>query len=226
MRILLIEDDHAIAANLYDYLEALGYQVEHTADGVTGLHRAVSEEWSAVLLDLSLPGIDGLSLCRRLRLEARRATPVLILSARDTLDDKLAGFERGADDYLVKPFSLKEVGARLAALIKRDRGQVVAAVLRCGDISLDPASLRVERAGQPVRLPRKCLQLLQLLMETPGRVLRRAELETAVWGGALPDSDTLRAHMHTLRRALAADGAPDPIATVHGVGYRLDAPDA
>jgi len=221
MRILIIEDDPAIAANLYDYLESAGYAPEHTADGVTGLHRAVSAQWSAILLDVSLPGMDGYTVCRKLRQEARRDTPVLMLTAKDTLDDKLAGFGHGADDYLVKPFSLKEVGARLTALIKRHQGQVVPDALRCGDITLDPRTLEVERAGRPVRLPRKCLHLLQLLMGASGQVLRRTELETAVWGEPLPDSDTLRSHMHTLRRALTADGEANPIETVHGIGYRI-----
>jgi len=224
MRILIIEDDPAIAANLYDYLEAAGYVPEHTADGVTGLHRAVSAQWSAILLDVSLPGMDGFTVCRKLREEARRDTPVLMLTAKDTLDDKLAGFGHGADDYLVKPFSLKEVGARVAALIKRHQGQVVPGALRCGDITLDPRTLEVERAGRPVRLPRKCLHLLQLLMAAPGQVLRRTELESAVWGEPLPDSDTLRSHMHTLRRALTADGEANPIETVHGIGYRIGSP--
>jgi DNA-binding response OmpR family regulator len=226
MRILIIEDDPAIAANLYDYLSATGYLPEYAADGLTGLHLAVSGQWSAILLDVALPGMDGFTLCRKLREEARLDTPVLMLTAKETLDDKLAGFGHGADDYLVKPFSLKEVGARLAALIKRHRGHVVPGLLRHGDISLDPDTLAVERAGRPIKLPRKCLQLLQLLMAAPGRVLRRAELEAAVWGEPLPDSDTLRSHMHTLRRALAADGERNPIETAHGIGYRLWLDDA
>lgn len=221
MRILIIEDDPAIAGNLYDYLADHGYAPEHVADGVSGLHRAVSEEWSAILLDVSLPGMDGFTLCRKLREEARRDTPVLMLTAKDTLDDKLSGFGHGADDYLVKPYSLKEVAARLAALIKRDRKQVVAELLRCGDISLDPHTLRVERAGRAIKLPRKCLQLLRMLITSPGRVVRRIDCEIAVWGEPLPDSDTLRSHMHTLRRSLSADGEPDPIETVHGIGYRM-----
>lgn len=226
MRILIIEDDPAIAANLYDYLGGIGYSPEHAADGVTGLHHAVSGEWRAILLDVALPGMDGFTLCRKLREEARRDTPILMLTAKDTLDDKLAGFDHGADDYLVKPFSLKEVAARLAALIKRHEGHVVPDILRYGDISLDPRTLDVARAGRAVKLPRKCLHLLQLLMATPGRVLRRAELEIAVWGEPLPDSDTLRSHMHTLRRALTADGESNPIETVHGTGYRMGRGDA
>lgn len=226
MRILIIEDDAAIAANLYDYLAGTGFLPEHAADGVTGLHRAVSETWSAILLDVSLPGMDGFTLCRKLREQARNATPVLMLTAKDTLDDKLTGFGHGADDYLVKPFSLKEVGARLAALIKRDRGLVVPAILRCGDISMDPQTLQVTRGGYAIKLSRKCLQLLQMLMSPPGRVVRRIDCEITVWGEPLPDSDTLRSHMHTLRRALIAQGDPDPIETVHGIGYRLVARDA
>jgi DNA-binding response OmpR family regulator len=226
MRILIIEDDTAIAANLYDYLAGAGYEPEHAADGVTGMHRAVSEEWSAILLDVALPGMDGFTLCRRLREQARRDTPILMLTAKDTLADKLAGFEHGADDYLVKPFSLKEVQARLAALVKRHTGRVVPNVLRHGDISVDPGTLAVERAGRAIRLPRKCLHLLQLLMASPGKVLRRAELEIAVWGELQTDSDTLRAHMHTLRRALTAEGETNPIETVHGIGYRMGKSDA
>jgi len=226
MRILIIEDDPAIAANLYDYLEEAGYTPEHVADGPGGLRRAVSGDWSAILLDVALPGMDGFTLCRKLREEARLDTPVLMLTAKETLDDRLAGFARGADDYLVKPFSLKEVGARLGALIKRHRGRVVPGVLRHGDISLDPDTLQVERAGRPVKLPRKCLQMLHMLMAAPGRVLRRADLEAELWGNALPDSDTLRSHMHILRRALVAPGESDPIETVHGIGYRLAPGDA
>lgn len=221
MRILIIEDDTAIAANLYDHLTASGYETEHAADGVSGLRHAVTEDWSAILLDVALPGMDGFTLCRKLREEARRDTPILMLTAKDTLDNKLAGFDHGADDYLVKPFSLKEVAARLGALIKRRQGQVVPRTLRYGDISLDPQTLDVERAGRAVKLPRKCLHLLQLLMASPERVLRRTELETIVWGEPMPESDTLRSHIHILRRALTADGESNPIETVHGTGYRM-----
>lgn len=226
MRVLIIEDDLDIASNLLDYLASEGYSPEHAADGISGLHRAVSERWSAILLDLSLPGLGGLTLCNKLRQEARLDTPVLMLTARDTLDDKLTGFSQGADDYLVKPFSLKELGARLQALIKRDRGQVVPGVLEWADIRLDPANWTVERGNRSVRLPRKCHQLLHLLMATPDRVLSRNECEMAVWGQPLDGSDTLRSHMHTLRRALTANGEPDPIETVHGIGYRMLRPAA
>jgi DNA-binding response OmpR family regulator len=191
-----------------------------------GLHLAVSQQWDAILLDLSLPGMDGLTICRKLREEARRDMPILMLTARDTLDDKLQGFGQGADDYLIKPFSLKEVGARLGALIKRYRGKVTQANLSCADICFDQTTLAVERAGRPLKLPPKCLHLLRILMQAPNRVFGRIELETEVWGEQLPDSDTLRAHVYTLRRALTANGEDDLIETIHGLGYRLVVDDA
>jgi DNA-binding response OmpR family regulator len=226
MKVLIIEDDTAIATNLYDYLESAGYAVDVASDGVTGLHLAVTQHWDAILLDLSLPGMDGLTISRKLREEARRDTPVLMLTARDTLDDKLQGFGQGADDYLVKPFSLKEVGARLGALIKRYKGQVTQAPLSCADIRFDLTTLAVERAGRPLKLPPKCLHLLRILMQAPNRVFGRTELETEVWGEQLLDSDTLRTHIYTLRRALTANGEDDLIETVHGLGYRLVVGDA
>ena len=221
MKVLIVEDDSAIAANLYDYLEAGGYEVDVAANGNAGLQMALADSWDAILLELSLPGMDGLTLCRRLREEGARDTPVLMLTARDALDDKLAGFVRGADDYLVKPFSLKEVGARLGAIIKRYRGQVATMDLRFADVHLDLSTMTVERAGRPVKLPPKCRDLLRILMQSPDRTFTRAELEAEVWGEELPDSDTLRTHVYTLRRALSRPGETDVIETLHGVGYRL-----
>jgi len=226
MKVLIIEDDAAIASNLYDYLESGGYEVNVASDGLMGQHFALAQHWDAILLDLSLPGVDGLTICRKLRKEARRDTPILMLTAKDTLEDKLQGFAQGADDYLVKPFSLKEVGARLAALIKRYKGQVTQVALSCGDVRFDLATLSVERAGRRVKLPPKCLHLLRALMQSPNRVFARAELETEVWGERLPDSDTLRAHIYTLRHGLTANGEHDLIETVHGLGYRLLVDDA
>jgi DNA-binding response OmpR family regulator len=221
MRILVIEDDRTIAANVYDFLTAKGHEVDAAADGVTGLHLAVSHPFDAIVLDIGLPGLDGLSLCAKLRSEAQIDTPVLLLTARDTLADKLHGFESGADDYLVKPFELKEVQARLLALHKRSSGRVTTKVLSAGDLSLDLRTVEIRFRDTPVKLPPKCIKLLELLMTEPGRVYRRSELECAVWGDSQSTSDTLRSHMHTLRRALLECGGYDPIETVHGLGYRL-----
>jgi DNA-binding response OmpR family regulator len=223
VRVLIIEDDPAIAANLYDYLEAHGHTVDAAADGVTGLHLAVAESFDCILLDLGLPGIDGIALSHKLREEAHVDTPILMLTARDTLEHKLKGFEHGADDYLVKPFALREVEARLLALHKRHTGRRTSRALEVGALLLDPKTLSIRFAGTEVKLPPKCIRLLELLMTEPGRVFNRRELETTVWGDLQETSDTLRSHMHILRRALLAAGGRDPIETVHGMGYRLRA---
>ncbi|HKU70915.1 MAG TPA: response regulator transcription factor, partial [Burkholderiales bacterium] len=206
MRVLIVEDDPAIAANLYDFLESRGHVVDAAADGVTGLHLAVTGGFDAIVLDLGLPGMDGNTLCRKLREDARNDTPVLMLTARDTLEDKLEGFARGADDYLVKPFALREVEARLAALDKRRAGRVTARPLTAGDITLDPRTLLIRVRGNEVKLPPKCMRLLEILMSEPRRVFSRRELETTVWGEEQETSDTLRSHLHVLRRALMQAG--------------------
>ncbi len=221
MRVLIIEDDIDIATNLCDYLGGRGNAVDHAGDGVTGLHLAVRNEYDALLLDVALPGMDGFSLCHKLRTEARRATPVLMLTARDTLVDKLAGFECGADDYLVKPYALQEVEARLLALTRRSHGRVTDQVLHVGDVRYDPSSLAITRGDAEVKLPPKCVRILEAMMMRPGHVFSRSELEVAAWGEPLTGGETLRTHMHLLRRALARPGREDPVETVHGMGYRL-----
>jgi DNA-binding response OmpR family regulator len=223
LRILIIEDDATIAANLYDFLESRGHAVDAAADGVTGLHLAISQTFDAIVLDLGLPGIDGLTLTKKLRGEAHVETPILMLTARDTLDDKLEGFSRGADDYLVKPFSLKEVEARLLSMNRRSSGRIAPRTLEAGALSLDPKTMAVRFAGNDVKLPPKCLRILELLMREPGRVISREEIERLVWGESQETSDTLRSHLHTLRRALTAAGGHDPVETLHGIGYRLRA---
>ncbi len=221
MRVLIIEDDATICANIYDFLSARGHAVDAAGDGLTGLHLAVRDRFDAIVLDIGLPGIDGIRICEKLRSEAHIDTPVLMLTARDTLKDKLEGFDSGADDYLVKPFALKEVEARLLALHKRASRRVTMKALVAGDLSLDPRTLEIRFVKAQVKLTPKCIRLLEVLMAEPGRVFSRAELESAVWGDTLETSDTLRSHMHILRRALAEAGGYDPVETVHGLGYRL-----
>jgi DNA-binding response OmpR family regulator len=221
LQILIIENDATIAANLYDFLEARGHAVDAAADGLTGLHLAVTRPFDAIVLDIGLPGMDGLTLARKLRQDAKVTTPILMLTARDTLDDKLEGFAQGADDYLVKPFSLKEVEARLTALHKRSSGQVTSHLLQAGTLTLDPRTMAVRFGGNEVRLPPKALRILELLMREPGRVISREEIERQVWGEEQETSDALRSHLHMLRRALTAAGGHDPIETLHGIGYRV-----
>lgn len=146
--VLLVEDNRQIAEMVGEFLERRGYSVDYAADGVSGLHLAVSNSYDVVVLDLMLPGMDGLDVCRKLRKDAKKSTPVLMLTARDTLEDKLVGLEAGADDYLVKPFEVRELEARLRALIRRDRRQVSTEVLTVGDMTLDTATLRLTRGGR------------------------------------------------------------------------------
>jgi len=221
VRVLVIEDDIDIAKNICDFLEQRGHSVDYAADGVTGLHRAVTDSFDAVLLDVALPGMSGLDVCRKLRSEARNDTPILMLTARDRLEDKLAGFESGADDYLVKPFALREVEARLRALTLRHSGRVVTRVLVVGGLRFDPQTQTLTRDGEVIKLPPKCVRLIEFMMQHPGRVFSRADLEVAVWGDTLESGETLRAHMYLLRRALAGPEQSGYIETVHGLGYRL-----
>ncbi|MDO8786745.1 MAG: response regulator transcription factor [Sulfuritalea sp.] len=221
MRVLIIEDELDIATNLYDHLEARGHSVDLARDGLSGLHLAVSESFDAIVLDLGLPGMGGLCVCKKLRQEVCSDVPVLVLTARDLLDDKLKAFECGADDYLVKPFALREVEARLDALVRRRCGRVTDRRVVVDDLIYDPATLAVQFEGRAVHLSRKCLRLLETLLSGPNRVFSRADLEHAAWGGEQPMSDSLRSHMHILRRALTGSSGLSPIENVHGVGYRI-----
>ena len=225
MRILIIEDNPDIAANLGDYLEDQGHTVDFAGDGITGLHLAVVGDFDAIVLDLALPGMDGLEVCRKLRAEADKDTPVLMLTARDRLEDKLAGFETGADDYLVKPFELQEVAARLKVLTARGRRRS-SRQLKVGDLSFNQDTLSVKRAGQEIYLNPIGLKLLQCLMKASPNVVSRGELEMEVWGEEMPDSDSLRVHIHSLRSAIDKPFDSQMIQTRHGIGYRLVESDA
>ena len=226
LKILVVEDNPDLAANLVDYFEARGHLVDSAGDGVCGLRLAVAEDFDVILLDLVLPGIDGISLCRRLRAEAGKRTPVLILTARDALEDKIGGLEAGADDYVVKPFALREVEARVRALVRRAASAAPAATLQVAELSFDTATYRVQRGGRAIELPPIPLRLLEALMRATPRVVAREELERAVWGDAPPDSDALRAHMHVLRAAVDKPFPQPLIRTLRGLGWQIAGPEA
>jgi DNA-binding response OmpR family regulator len=219
--ILLIEDNRDISDMVGSYLEARGYLLDYAADGVTGLHLAVVNDYDGIILDLMLPGLDGLSICRKLREEARRDTPLLMLTARDTQQDKITGLDAGADDYLVKPFDIRELEARLRALVRRGRGSVATDVLSVSDLTLDTGTLEVQRGAQKLTLTPIGLKLLIVLMRASPRVVTRADLEREVWGDVLPDSDALRSHLYTLRKSIDKPFDKPLLHTVHGAGYRL-----
>jgi DNA-binding response OmpR family regulator len=225
MHVLIIEDNPDIAANIGDFLEDKGHTVDFAGDGVTGLHLAVVNSFDAIVLDLQLPGMDGLDVCRKLREEAGKDTPVLMLTARDRLEDKLAGFETGADDYLVKPFALQEVEARLDVLSRRGRHRA-RRVLQVGDLQFNQDTLTVQRGKAEIELNPIGLKLLRCLMEASPSVVTRAELEKEVWGEEMPDSDSLRVHIHSLRSQIDKPFGSKMIQTRHGIGYRLMESDA
>jgi len=225
MRVLVIEDNNDIATNVGDYLEERGHVVDFAGDGVTGLHLAVVNDFDVIVLDLTLPGMDGLEVCKKLRQEARKQTPVLMLTARDALEHKLSGFDSGADDYMTKPFALQELEARITVLARRGKGQQ-SRILQVADLNFNLDTLTVSRGGKAIQLNPIGLKLLQFLMEASPSVVTRQDLEQRVWGEELPDSDSLRVHIHGLRAAIDKPFPKPLIQTRHGIGYRMVDPDA
>ncbi len=219
--ILMIEDNHDIAELASEYLERRGYRMDFAADGLTGLHLAVTNTYDCIVLDLMLPGMDGLALCRRLRQDGKSSTPVIMLTARDTLDDKVQGLDAGADDYLIKPFEIRELAARVSALIRRSRRQVSHEVLTVGDMTLDTSTLQLKRAGKDLSVSPIALKLLTILMRESPKVVSRRDIEHEVWGDVLPDSDTLRSHLYNLRKVIDKPFDRPLLHTIHSAGYRL-----
>ena len=224
MHILVIEDNPDLAGNLCDFLEARRHTVDIVNNGLAGLRFCLENSYDVVVLDLMLPGMDGLEVCSRMR-AAGRTTPVLMLTARDTLANKLEGFGSGADDYLVKPFAMPELEARLLALARRGRGELTTALLMVADLTFDPKTLRVERAGQRIELAPIPLRILSTLMRYSPGVVRREDLEREIWADNPPDSDALRAHIHALRSAIDRGAEAPLLHTVRGIGYQLAGPD-
>jgi DNA-binding response OmpR family regulator len=225
MRVLVIEDNPDIVANLHDFLEPLGYELDTARTGKAGLGFLRDHPYDVIVLDLMLPGMDGLEVCRQLRTSLRVRTPLLMLTARDTVPDKLAGFKAGADDYLVKPFSLAELEVRLKALGRRGPSLDAESVLRFADVELDPSTHEARREGRLLRLTPTGYQLLFALLRAAPQVVSREQLEHEVWRDDRPDSDALRTHIHALRHALDKPFGAPMLRTIPGVGFRLVAPD-
>ncbi len=219
MRILVVEDDSLLGDGIQAGLRQAGYSADWVRDGAAADTALAVEEYAAVVLDLGLPRVSGLELLRKLRV-AGNAVPVLILTARDAVPDRVAGLDAGADDYMVKPFDLDELAARLRALVRRSHGQT-AAVLNVGDLELDPAAHAARFKGQPVELSAREFAVLQALALNAGRVLSRERLEQSLYGwGEEVESNAIEVHIHHLRRKLA----PELIRTVRGVGYTMPRP--
>ena len=224
MKLLFIEDNRDILANVYQYFEALGYELDSAIDGVAGLALAACQEFDVIVLDLRLPRLDGLEVCRQLREIHHCYTPVLMLTARSALEDKIDGFDSGADDYMLKPFELPELDARLKALARRARGPR-ATTLRYADIVLDLEMHEARRAGRRLELSPISFKMLAQLLRSAPAFVSKAELERDIWGEDSPESDALRSHVYALRKAIDKPFHVPLLHTLHGVGYRLVLPD-
>jgi len=224
MKLLIVEDEHKVVDYLRTGLTEQGWIVDVALDGDEGTHLALEFDYDVIVLDVMLPGRDGFAVLRAIR--SRKATPVIMLTARDQVADKIDGFESGLDDYLVKPVALQEIEVRLRSLVARRRQAGTAAnVLSVADLHFDLGTLQVQRGEREVTLTRTGRRLLELLMRESPQVVSRVRLEHAAWGDAVPGTDLLRSHMYVLRRAIEVDDEPPLLHTVSGSGYRLFARD-
>lgn len=225
MHVLVIEDNPDIIANLFGFFEPLGYTLDVARNGSSGLNLAVQNAYDVIVLDLSLPGLDGVEVCRRLREDHHNAVPILMLTARDTEHDKVTGFCAGADDYLVKPYSLLELDARLKALVRRASNEQVRHTLTYDEIRLDTRTGTATRAGKTIALTPTAYKILLTLLRQAPRLVSREALEREIWGDNPPESDALRTHIHALRQALDKPFARPMLITRPGAGFRLAAAD-
>ena len=227
MRVLIIEDNRDLASNMFDFLEAKGHVVDAAGDGITGMHLALVNQYDVIVLDLMLPGMDGITLCRKLREEGGKDTPVLMITARDSLDDKISGLEAGADDYLVKPAELREIELRLRVLLRRSGEHThKQKKMVLEDLTIDPLTYSVRRGDKTIELPPIPFKILEMLMSRSPQVVNRNDIEHAVWGEGRPDSDSLRAHVHLLRELIDKPFQRKLLRTMRGFGYQLVSPDA
>ena len=220
LSILVIEDQDSIGRNIAQFLEPRGYVLDFASHGARGLQLALENYYDLIVLDLTLPGMDGIEVCRAIRARADRHIPILMLTARDGLQDKVTGFEVGADDYLTKPFALEELHVRCLALSRRHQLQQTH-LLTIGTLSIDRHTHSVSCKGRPIPLNKVGYRLLLALAEACPRVVTRSELSQRIWGDEPTESDALRSHIYQLRKALQKDGANTLIKTVHGVGFAL-----
>ena len=224
--LLLVEDNEDILANLYAFFEPMGYVLDCARNGKAGLQMALEHDFDCIVLDVMLPGLDGVSLCRRLRQEHKCATPVIMLTARDAVADRVTGLEAGADDYLVKPFAFRELEARIRALLRRGRmqsatGRDKGGLWTCADLTLNEEEHWAARQGRRLRLSPTGFRILKELLRVAPGLVRRQHLEQLLWGDEPPEGSALRTHIHELRRELDKPFGLPLLHTVPHVGYRL-----
>ncbi len=219
---LIVEDHQDIAEMMYAFFESREYTLDYASTGQTALNLLSENEYDVVVLDLMLPDMDGIDVCTRMREEMNITSPILMLTARDTLSDKVAGLEAGADDYLVKPFELLELEARIKALMRRQRTPSTETSLEVGELRYNVDTLQVSRGDASIELSPIGLKILKILMEESPKVVTRRSLESKIWGDILPDSDTLRSHFYNLRKAVDKPFEDKLIQTVQGMGYKIE----
>lgn len=224
-QILLIEDHAELAATTGEFLEECGYTVDYAMDGTTGLNLALSNQYDALVIDVMLPGMDGFQICEKIRQGSHSDIPMIMLTARDQLEDKLKGFELGADDYLIKPFDFEELEARLIALIRRFKGAFDKKTLTIHDLELNPKTMIVKRQDKAIKLSPTCLHILQILMKQSPELVSKAQIERELWGDELPNSDVLRSHLYNLRQAIDKPFDAPLIQTVPGLGLKILPPE-
>lgn len=224
LQILLVEDQASIASNIADYMEEKGHVLDFATQGEQGLSLALSNFYDLIILDINLPLMDGLTVCQQLREKADRHIPILMLTARDSIDDKIAGFNVGSDDYLTKPFSLQELEVRCLALSRRHLLQTKD-VLTLGPLELDRKRKVITREGKTLDLHTMGYKLLIVLAEAYPQVVSRSELSAKLWGDEPTESDALRSHIYQLRAVLDKPFSKPLLKTVHGVGFKLDIED-
>jgi DNA-binding response OmpR family regulator len=220
MRILLVEDNKDIAASVSEYLEMKGIICDFAYSGLAGLNQTVLHEYDLYILDVSMPGMSGLQLCRTLREDKHDTRPIIFLTARDTLEDKLAGFDSGADDYLIKPFELQELYVRIQAVANRYQGKKKR-VLTLGDLAVNIDTEEVMRNNNVISLTPNNYKMLLLLIRNAPNLVTRQQLEYELWGETSPDSDSLRSHIYKLRQKIDKPFSVQLIHTVQGRGLRM-----
>ena len=220
LAVLLVDDNTYILCNVRDYLEMNGMAVETAINGKEALERMSQRSYAVYVLDIGLPDVDGLTVCKTLRANGDK-TPILMLTARDSIDDRVTGLGVGADDYLIKPFSLRELNARVQALVRRAYGDSDMK-FKVGDLTFDLSTTQVNRAGKPIKLNPTCLTILKELMLRSPAIVSRSRLEAQVWGGGAPDSDSLRANIYLLRQAIDKAFDKKLIHTHPGLGWSIN----
>ena len=220
-RILIVEDDRDLARNLIDYLEIQGYVPDYAPDGHAAMRLLTTNSYDLLVLDLMLPGIDGIGICKQVRDQMHSRVPIVMLTAKDDIDTKISALDIGADDYVIKPVALRELEARIRALIRRASHDVDHNLLTVGDLRFDTGTMRIERAGKVISMPPVPTRILSLLMRHSPNVVHHLAIHREIWGDEPGDSHALIVHMHALRSAVDKPFEQQLIHTVRGFGYRI-----